>query len=46
MPSNDAISSKHLDGIYSAGAEKSLKTIQGALAFEYQPHDGGGAGEP
>jgi hypothetical protein len=36
VPHNDLISSERLDGRYSVGAEKSLKAIQRALAFEHQ----------
>lgn len=39
VPDNDAIGSKHLDRSYRARAKQQpLKTIQGALAFEHQPH--------
>jgi hypothetical protein len=40
VPKNNAIGRKRLDGRYSVRAEKSLKTIQGALAFEHQAHNG------
>lgn len=40
MPDNDAIGCERLDRCYSVRAEQSLQTIQGALAFEDQAHDG------
>ena len=39
MPDHDAIGRKRLDGRDSARAKQTLKAIQRALAFEYQPHD-------
>lgn len=40
MPNHDTISDMHLDGRDRIGAEKSLKAVQRALAFEDQAHDG------
>jgi ferric-dicitrate binding protein FerR (iron transport regulator) len=40
MPKDNAIGSKRLDGRYSVRAEKPLKTIQSALPFKHQTHNG------
>jgi hypothetical protein len=40
MPDDDAIGRERLDRRYSTGAKQTLKTVQRALAFEHEPHDG------
>jgi hypothetical protein len=37
---DNAIGRERLDGRYSVRAEKSLKAVQRALAFEHQAHNG------
>jgi hypothetical protein len=40
MPNHNTVSSERLDGRDSLRAQQPLKTIQRALAFEHQAHNG------